>query len=45
MRPVLVVMGLVLAQDLPQMGLIPDDVPEQRAVPRQILPNSCHRRM
>jgi hypothetical protein len=25
MRPVLVVMRLVLAQDLPQMGLIPDE--------------------
>jgi hypothetical protein len=25
MRPVLVVMGLVLAQDLPQMSLIPDE--------------------
>jgi hypothetical protein len=24
-RPVLIVVGLVLAQDLPQMGLIPDE--------------------
>jgi len=29
MRPVLVVMGLVLVQDLPQMGPTPDEVAVQ----------------
>ncbi len=40
MRPVLIVVGLVLAQDLPQMGLVPDEGAVQELAPAAGFQNS-----